>query len=466
MQTYLFYDIETTGLNKAFDQVLHFAGIRTDLAFNELERYEVKVKLNLDLIPSPHAMITHRMKLQEIQQGENEYHAMQKIHSYLNTPGTISLGYNTLGFDDEFLRFSFYRNLLPPYTHQFANQCMRMDIYPLTVMYFLFKKELLNWPQCEDKISLKLENLNAANQWTTGQAHNAMVDVLATVALAKQLASETEMWRYTCDYFDKKIDAQRLQQLGAEEALMVSGKFGADKLFQSIVLSLGPHNHYKNQLLWLRLDDKDFCHATAETILETTFVLSKKLGEPGFILPLKDRFAQYLSAERKALAQKNKDFLMTNRELFNYLSHHHRNYTYPVIAEADVETKLYSNGFWHEEDLFFCKKFHAANSTEKSQFIAGKKNSALYPLALRILGRHFPEHLTDEQQQEFNIFLRKTQTGNLLDFKGGIRLTPTVAKEQITELKNRHFNDPELSLLLHELENYLDEAACSDYVMA
>ncbi len=27
--SYLFYDIETTGLNKAFDQVLEFAAIRT-----------------------------------------------------------------------------------------------------------------------------------------------------------------------------------------------------------------------------------------------------------------------------------------------------------------------------------------------------------------------------------------------------------------------------------------------------
>jgi len=28
--SYLFYDIETTGLNKAFDQVLSFAAIRYD----------------------------------------------------------------------------------------------------------------------------------------------------------------------------------------------------------------------------------------------------------------------------------------------------------------------------------------------------------------------------------------------------------------------------------------------------
>ena len=38
--TYLFYDLETTGLNPCFDQVLQFAAIRTDLSLNEIERHE------------------------------------------------------------------------------------------------------------------------------------------------------------------------------------------------------------------------------------------------------------------------------------------------------------------------------------------------------------------------------------------------------------------------------------------
>ena len=51
--SYLFYDIETTGLNKAFDQVLQFAAIRTDPELNEIERHDIKVNLRPDVIPSP-----------------------------------------------------------------------------------------------------------------------------------------------------------------------------------------------------------------------------------------------------------------------------------------------------------------------------------------------------------------------------------------------------------------------------
>ena len=119
--SYLFYDIESTGLSKAFDQVLQFAAIRTDRGLKEIDRHEIKVKLRPDIIPSPLAILTNRIPMSDLAKGVCEYEATRQIHRLLNEPDTISLGYNTLGFDDEFLRFSFHRNLLPPYTHQYRN---------------------------------------------------------------------------------------------------------------------------------------------------------------------------------------------------------------------------------------------------------------------------------------------------------------------------------------------------------
>ncbi|RKZ75379.1 MAG: exodeoxyribonuclease I, partial [Candidatus Parabeggiatoa sp. nov. 1] len=116
MNSYFFYDLETTGLNKAFDQVLQFAAIRTDMTFNEIERHNIMVKLRPDVIPSPEAMVTHRISIAQSMQGLCEFEAIAQIHHLINKPGTISIGYNTSSFDDEFLRFGFHRNLLPPYT--------------------------------------------------------------------------------------------------------------------------------------------------------------------------------------------------------------------------------------------------------------------------------------------------------------------------------------------------------------
>ena len=185
-KTYLFYDIETTGLSKAFDQVLQFAAIRTDSQLNELDRFTVKVQLRPDVIPSPGAVITNRISLKDQVTGLCEYEAIRKIHHLINQRNTISLGYNSLGFDDEFLRFAFHRNLLPPYTHQFKNGCRRMDLLPIAVMFWLYKREVITWPQLNTKPSLKLEHINEVNQLASGPSHEATVDVEATLGLARR----------------------------------------------------------------------------------------------------------------------------------------------------------------------------------------------------------------------------------------------------------------------------------------
>ena len=43
--TYIFYDLETTGTDKNFDQILQFAAILTDDDFRELDRFEVRCRL-------------------------------------------------------------------------------------------------------------------------------------------------------------------------------------------------------------------------------------------------------------------------------------------------------------------------------------------------------------------------------------------------------------------------------------
>ena len=182
------------------------------------------------------AVLTNRISVTEFSEGLCEYEASEQIHRLMNQPGTTSIGYNTMGFDDEFMRFSFHRNLLPPYTHQYKNGCSRMDLFPIAVIYQLYKKDVLTWPEIDGKLSLKLEHLNSANRLASGQAHDAMVDVAATVELARRFNKEEKMWRYLEGYFDKETDAYRLEQLPIAlksaagdhcRGLLVSGEYGS-----------------------------------------------------------------------------------------------------------------------------------------------------------------------------------------------------------------------------------------------
>lgn len=461
LQTYLFYDIETTGLNKSFDQVLHFAAIRTDLHLKELDRYEIKVKLNPDVIPSPYALLTHKMGMRDISNGVSEFEAIKQIHQWLNTPGTISLGYNTLGFDDEFLRFSFYRNLLKPYTHQYSNQCYRMDIYPMTVMFYLFKNTILNWPEKESKISLKLENINLANQFISGRAHHAMVDVEVTLELARRFLKEREMWEYLHGYFKKDVDKARLEQAKKSMSFCVSGKLGTHANYQCPVLFLGNHQHYTNQSIWLRLDTLELSEVTPETVAKKTFVINKKPGEPNFILPYKERFTQHIAPERIELALKNKQWLEEHPTIFDAITEYHTHYKYPVYPNTDVDASLYLNGFWSAEDEFFCQRFHAAPLATKATLLKKTHNAHLKMLALRILGRQQPDILSAEDHDEFAEYLRRVKTQNdeevLMDFQGKKRLTPAVARQEMANIRKEKVLDAEEDELLAELERYLEK---------
>jgi exodeoxyribonuclease I len=464
-KTYLFYDIETTGLNKCFDQIMQFAAIRTDSELNELERYNIFVKLNSDAVPSPQAIITHQISLTKLEQiGISEYEAIKQIHSLLNAPNTTSIGYNTLGFDDEFLRFSFYRNLLPPYTHQYANNCNRMDLYPMTVMYFLFKKEIINWPQINDVPTLKLEHLNSSNNFSVGNAHDAMVDVEVTLALARTLIKEHKMWDYLCGYFTKNIEAERINKLDVvitsenyahRYALMIDGIFGTQKFYQCAVLDLGWHKHYKNQILWLQLDQEKLSTTTIDSIPETTFVKRKRLGESPLLLPFDQMHNKFLSKERLQLIDNNLLWIKNNPKIFNAIINYHQEYKYPIVPNCDIDAALYQNSFWSDFEIAQATKFHNLNFNDKIAFLEKFSNPNMRKLAVRILGRNFLSLLPKNILADYLSY--KNNNEDIVDYRNNKRLTLNMALDEINQIKNNNEicnSENQLNALL-DLEKFL-----------
>jgi exodeoxyribonuclease I len=435
--TYLFYDIETSGLNKCFDQILQFAAIRTDLELNELEQHNILIKLNLDVIPSPQAILTHNISVEQMQNGIGEYEAIKQIHRLMNHPGTISLGYNSLNFDDEFLRFSFYRNLLPPYTHQYANNCHRMDIYPLTVMYFLYQNKALQWPIMADKPSLKLEDLNTINKLIIGDSHDALIDVKITLELARNFIKYREIWDYLSTYFKKPMELQRIEKLSM--AIMVDGIFGANNNYQTVAMSLGGHNHYKNQTLWLQLDSPKLQTTTLDSIPQTSYIVRKKATENYLLLPYSTKFSQYLNAERLGLIADNQKWLQQNPQILHAISTYYKEYKYPIIANIDIDAALYQNGFATDREQTLCAKFHTLPISEKIKLLDKFANTKLLTQAIRLLGRNYPDSLPDNYANKFIADLKSIYSSNEenlpIDYKNQKHFSFKAMLQEIDKLK-------------------------------
>jgi exodeoxyribonuclease-1 len=466
--SYLFYDIETTGLNKAFDQVLEFAAIRTDLNLNEIERHSIAVKLRPDVIPSPRAILTNRIFVSNLAGRILEYEATKKIHHLMNQPGTLSLGYNTLGFDDEFLRFSFHRNLLPPYTHQFKNGCRRMDLFPMAVLYWLYKRDGITWPEIDGKPSLKLEHLSDANRLVTGQSHEAMVDVAATVELARRFHKKEKMWQYLEGYFDKETDGHRMQDLpvafqsGAgnhHQALMVSGEYGPGLNYQVPVISIGNSISYSNQTLWLRMDLPQLRQTTADTIEESSWIIRKRMGEPGILLPPQDRYWKQIGGDRNAIFEENLKWVQSHTDIFQKIIRYYQEFRYAFIPALDPDASLYQIGFYSRADDKLCRLFHQAPLDQKAATITQFSNPTARTLAQRILCRNYPQADPGDYGPEYQLYLNRInptkQEDAIEDYRGEKRTTPQDALAEIKQLEKAGEMDDHQQQLLEDLEGYI-----------
>ena len=56
---YVFYDLETTGKNKDWSQIIQFGAILVNENLEELERFESKCNLKSGIIPEPEALIVN-----------------------------------------------------------------------------------------------------------------------------------------------------------------------------------------------------------------------------------------------------------------------------------------------------------------------------------------------------------------------------------------------------------------------
>ena len=466
--SYLFYDIETTGLNKAFDQVLQFAAIRTDLRLNEIERHSITIKLRPDVIPSPQAILTNRISITDLSSGLLEFDAVEQIHRLMNQPGTISMGYNTLGFDDEFLRFSFHRNLLPPYTHQYRNGCRRMDLFPIAIVYYLYKRDVLVWPVIDGKPSLKLEHLGSANGLVSGQSHEAAVDVATTVELARRFYKKKKMWRYLEGYFDKETDAHRMQELpatftgsmgGHQKGLMISGEYGSAQNYQIPVISMGQSIPYPNQTLWLRLDQHQLSETTSTSINETTWVIRKRSGEPPILLPPLDRYWKLVGEERSTIFGENLNWLQINPEIFQQIVKYYREYRYPFIPKLDPDASLYQIGFFSRNDEKLCRDFHRVSLNKKANLVDQFSSPDARALAWRVLGRNYPGIIPEKLKQKFGAYMLRVNPQNeedaITDYRDEKRKTPAAALNDIITLRQDGNLSEQQRLLLDELENYI-----------
>ena len=185
---FVFYDTETTGSNTSFDQILQFGAICTDAELNELDRFEICCRLLPWVVPSPGALKVTGISpaLLEDPTLPSHFEMMGKIERKLKSwSPAIFVGYNSIAFDENLLRQSFFQTLHPPYLTNTNGNC-RGDVMRLAHACYAYAPNTMAFPLNEkNNPSFRLDQLAPANGFSHQMAHEAITDVEATIYLSK-----------------------------------------------------------------------------------------------------------------------------------------------------------------------------------------------------------------------------------------------------------------------------------------
>lgn len=291
--TFYWHDYETWGANPKRDRAAQFAGIRTDLNFNQIgEPLVVYAKPADDFLPQPGACMVTGLTPQKCRdEGVPEADFFRFIHDELARPGTCGLGYNTIRFDDEVSRFGFYRNFFNPYEREYRNGNSRWDLIDVVRLTRALRPDGIEWPTREDGVtSFRLEDLTRANKIAHEGAHDALSDVRATIALAKLIKEKQgRLFDYVFGMRDKKKLAEVLNIRNAQPVVHVSARYPAALGCIATVLPLAIHPRNKNEIIVydLRMDPEPLISLSADEIRERVFTRTEDLADGEQRIPLK-----------------------------------------------------------------------------------------------------------------------------------------------------------------------------------
>lgn len=368
--TFYVHDYETFGQRPALDRPAQFAGVRTDLDFNLVEEpLVIYCKPADDYLPQPEAvMITGITPQHALANGVNEAEFSRQIHQAFSVPGTCILGYNNIRFDDEVSRNIFYRNFYDPYAYSWQGGNSRWDLLDVMRACYALRPEGIVWPENDDGLpSFKLEHLTKANGVEHLQAHDAMSDVYATIAMAKLVKqAQPRLFDYLYQHRSKhKINA--LIDIAEMTPLVhVSGMFGAARGNTSWVAPLAWHPENKNAVIMCDLagDMSPLLELDSDTLRERLYTRRDKLQAQESAIPIKLVHINKcpVLAPAKTLLPENADRLgidrqrcLQNLQLLRQ-NPQVREKVVALFAQAepfavtdDVDTQLY-NGFFSDAD--------------------------------------------------------------------------------------------------------------------
>lgn len=466
--SFLFYDLETFGSDPRRTRVAQFAAVRTDADLKLIdEPVSFFVQPANDLLPSPVAtLITGITPQHAWREGLNEAEAFARIAEEMSRPETCTLGWNSLRFDDEFVRHGLFRNFYDPYEREWRGGNCRWDLLDVMRLAHALRPEGIVWPQREDgATSFKLEHLALANGVRQGDAHEALSDVYATLGMARKFRdAQPRLWEYALKLRDKRFAASLLDTVALTPALHVSQRYPASRLCAAPVLPLARHPRFDNRIIVFDLDGdpEALLELEAGDIADRLYTPIADLPPGEQRVPLKEVHLNRSPALVAWSHLREEDFLRLriDRSAAEATAERLRPFAAPLAEkmrqvfgseraheQSDVDASLY-DGFTADGDKRRLAEVRATPPEHLDKREFGFKDARLDELLFRYRARNWPGTLTQSEQLRWDGYRRQRLTVD----SGLSELSFERYEAEVTALRQQHADDGAKQALLDYLQ--------------
>lgn len=406
-QTIFFYDLETTGLDPRTDRIMQFAGQRTNLDLEPIgEPVNLLIKTADDTLPSPQAIMVTKITPQSTQaDGFTEAEFCKYVMTEIFTPGTLAMGYNSVRFDDEFMRHIFWRCFYDPYEWQWKDGRSKWDLLDVVRMTRALRPEGINWPvTAEGKATNRLELITKQNGITHAHAHDALSDVDALIDVTRLIKTkQPKLFDYLFKLRDKKA-VQRLVNLEHPQPFVYSsGRYGAEFNKTTVAYPIAPAPNGNVLVFDLRQNLEELLTSAEPKFFPT--VKELKYNHCPAVAPLgvleQGNAWQKIQLDQ-AQIEHSLQVLLAHPDFIERMRGDYENHA-EFPPAIDVESALY-DGFLDNADRTSCAAVRRAQLDQLADFHPNFHDPRLPDLLLHYKARNFARALTEAEHAQWESY--------------------------------------------------------------
>jgi len=276
---YIFYDLETSDLDRDFAQIFQIAMVFADDDMNMLSSKDLKCKKLPWIVPSPGAMLITGFTPDDLKKTKMTHlEMMDEVDAWVRSqhwPLTF-IGYNSLKFDEPVLRQGLHQTLHDPFLTTGRKNWGdtpngRADVMNMVKAVHMFAPGTLKLDikTPSGNPSMTLGNVCAQNGVPLAEedAHDALVDVKATIGVAKLIKTAApEIFKQMMSLTTKDSVDQFLKTTD----VFAYGQCPYGEYHASITTSITDNKTYngENIVFDLSFDPKEFLDLSVDEIAD------------------------------------------------------------------------------------------------------------------------------------------------------------------------------------------------------